>query len=92
VIEAVWSLVTGFVEAVNAALIAPAATVAVAGTLTAALLLASDTVAPAAGAAFVRATVQAAAPPLRTEAGVQLREASCARLVTVSEADRDEPL
>jgi hypothetical protein len=62
--------------AVNAADVAPAATVVDPGTLTAALLLARAIAAPPAGAAFVSATVQFALPPLNTEAGVQFREAT----------------
>ena len=61
--------------AVKGAVVEPAATVADPGTLTAALLLASATGAPPAGAAFVRVTVQLEVPPLSTEAGVQFSEA-----------------
>jgi hypothetical protein len=67
---------TEFAVAVNAADVAPAATVVDPGTLTAVLLLASATVAPPAGAALVSVTVQLEVPPLNTEAGVQFREAT----------------
>jgi hypothetical protein len=92
VTDAVTSDVTAFAAAVNVAVVAPAVTVAAAGTVTAALLLASDTVAPPAGAALSKLTVQFAVPPPRTEPGVQLKAVSCAGAVTVSDADRDELL
>ena len=76
----------------NAAVVEPAATVADAGTLTAALLLASATFAPPAGAAFVRVTVQFEVPPLSTEPGVQFSAATWVSVVTVIEADWEEPL
>jgi hypothetical protein len=63
-----------------------------AGVLTAALLLVIAIAAPALGATLVSVTVQLAEPPLETDPGVQLREASCAWVVTVIAADLEEPL
>jgi hypothetical protein len=60
------AVVTEATVAVNPALVAPAATVTVAGTETAALLLAKLTLSPPLGAAEVKVTVQASAPaPVR---------------------------
>jgi hypothetical protein len=66
---AVWLVLTEPAVAVNEALVAPAATVADAGTVTAELLEERDTVQPPAGAAGERVTVQDEVAPDVTEAG-----------------------
>jgi hypothetical protein len=71
--------VTLVVEMVNVALVAPAATVRLAGTTaTFALLLASDTAAPADGAPLVNVTVPCAPDPPATLAGFTARLCSVA--------------
>ena len=71
--------VTGLVETDTAELVAPAATVAVAGTVTAAvLLLDKETTAPPDGAAAVSVTVAEAAVPPCTVEGLRLTELSAA--------------
>ncbi len=68
-------LATGFVEIVNVAPEAPAATVTVAGTTAAATLpLDSDTTAPPAGAGPVSVTVPVEVLPPATPVGLTLRE------------------
>jgi hypothetical protein len=89
--EAVWSLVTALAVAANVVLVPPAATVAVAGMLTAALLLVSETVALVA-AALVRVTVQVVVAPARREPGVHVREETWTGVVTVSDDDCEDPL
>ena len=61
---------TALVVTLNVALVAPAATVTLAGTLAAALLLVSDTAAPPPGAAALKVTVPWAAVPPVTEVGL----------------------
>lgn len=68
---AVWLLVIVPAVAVKVAVVAPEATVTEAGTLTAALLLESDTTAPPVGAACVIVTVQVDVLPELTVAGLQ---------------------
>ena len=67
------SLDTLAAVAVNVALVDPAATVTEPGTPTEALLLDRATLAPPAGAAALRVTVQVLVPGVLTEAGLQLR-------------------
>ena len=69
VIVAAWLVATAEVVAVNVAVAAPAATVTVAGAVTAALLLASATTAPPAGAALDKVTVHVPLTPPTTLAG-----------------------
>ena len=70
---------TATVEAVNVALVAPAATVTLAGTVAAAvLLLPSVTTAPPAGAALLNVTVPVEGAPPVTLAGLKLTELSAA--------------
>jgi hypothetical protein len=91
-------VVTAAVETANVAVLAPDGTVTLAGTLAAALLLASETVAPACGAAPVSVTVPCAPEPPVTLAG--LTDTLCSAAagaggaggVTVSVAVRVEPL
>ena len=66
-------LVTAVAGAVNVAVVAPAATVADAATVTAVLLLESVTTAPPAGAAAVRVTVQLLVPGVAMVAGLHVR-------------------
>jgi hypothetical protein len=81
------SVETAAAVAVNVAVVNPALTVTEAGTVTEALLLDRLTLAPPAGAAAVRVTVQVLVPGVTTEAGVQLRLAGCGRvMVTVPPA------
>ena len=62
------------VETLNVALVAPAATVILAGTVaTVVLALESVTTAPPAGAALSRVTVPVEAVPLTTDVGFRLR-------------------
>jgi hypothetical protein len=91
VIDAVWSLVTVPAVALNEVFVAPAAMDTDPGTVTAALLLASEMAAEEA-AALVSVTVQVAVPPLRIDAGVHVTDATCTCVVTASEADRETPL
>jgi len=84
-------VVTELAVAVNVAVVAPAEMVVAEGTLTAALLLASATVAPAVAALF-SVTVHVAVAPPRSVAGVQFRDETMGRVVTVIEADWEEPL
>jgi hypothetical protein len=66
-----WAVVTEATVDVNPALVAPAATVTVAGRVTAALLLARLTLRPPVGAAPVKVTVQTSLPDPVNEAFVQ---------------------
>ena len=91
--------VTPAVEMLNVALVAPAATVTLAGTVaTFELLLASDTAAPAEGAPLVNVTVPVALEPPTTLVGLTARVCSVAGGgagaggVTVSVAVRVVPL
>jgi hypothetical protein len=73
------------VEMVNAALVAPAATVTLAGTLpTPVLALDNETTAPPMGAAPVSVTVPEVSAPLTTEAGLTVRAEMAMLLVTVN--------
>jgi len=92
VIEAVSSAVTELADAVKVAVVAPAEMVVAEGTLTAALLLASATVAPPAVAALFSVTVQVTVPPLRSVAGVQFKDETMGSVVTAIDADCEEPL
>lgn len=74
VTSAVWSEPILATVAVNDALIWPAGTVTVPGTVIFELLLASETVDPPAGAALVSVTVQFDVPGALTVAGEQPRE------------------
>ena len=80
--DAVWFEVTDATVAVKPAVVAPAATVTLAGTVALALLLDSVTDSPPPGAAAVNVTVQAEVPGAFTVAGVQLT------LLTVTAAFR----
>ena len=86
---------TGFVEIVNAALVVPAGTVTLAGTVaTVGLLLESATIAPLAGAAVFRVTVPIEAAPPVTLVGLRLNEERVAGFtvgVTVSTAELVPP-
>jgi len=88
--------VTALVATVNVALVAPAATVTLAGVLaTVVLLLESVTVAPPDGAAAVKVTVPVDEFPPVTLVGFRVSEERVARGgtgVTVSEADLVTPL
>ena len=72
--------------AVNVALVAPAATVTLAGSLSKALLSVSVTDRPPAGAARLSVTVQVALPGAVKLAGVQVRPLNCGRGDTVTVA------
>ena len=94
VMVAVVAAVTAAVVAVNVALLAPAATVTLAGTVAAALLD-SDTTAPPAGAALVSVTVPVEEAPPVTLLGLSatvFRLAGGGTGVTVSVAVRLTPL
>jgi hypothetical protein len=77
--------------AVNVAVVAPEATVRLAGTVTAGLLLESVTAA-AVAAAFVNPTVQVDTPPLSRAEGVQLRVATWTGALRFSVVERLWPL
>ena len=83
-------LATGLVVVVNVTVVAPAATVTLAGTWAAAvLLLVSVTTAPPTGAGPFRVTVPVEDTPPRTEVGLRPTVLSAATgAVTVSEAVR----
>src|SRR3954449_4491118 len=90
-IAALADVVTAFVETVNVALVAPAGTVTLAGTVAAAvLLLASVTTSPPLGAGPLRVTVPWEAFPPVTLAGLRLTPdtATPAAGFTASVADR----
>jgi hypothetical protein len=70
VIVALVTAVTGDVDTVNAAVVAPAATTTLGGTVAETLLLDSVTSSPPAGAAPFKVTVPAAVPPPGTLAGL----------------------
>ena len=74
----------------NEAEVAPAGTVAEAGTLTAPLAAVIETVAPVEGAAEDSLIVQVVAEPLVTEVGAHAREEAPGGTI-VRDADRDEP-
>ncbi len=88
--------ITALVATVNVALVAPAATVTLAGVLaTAVLLLESVTVAPPDGAARLKVTVPVDEFPPVTLVGLRVSEERVARGgtgATVSEADLVTPL
>jgi hypothetical protein len=81
---------------VNVALVAPAGTVTLAGTVAAVVFpLVSETTTPPAGAAALKVTVPVLVSPSRTVLGFRVRLAgvgvAAAPVVTVSTADRDTP-
>ena len=78
--------------AVNVAVVAPAATVTDAGTVTKALLLDSETAAPDAGAACDKVTVQLEVAPLPRIAGTHRTELTTARGIRETVAVLVEPL
>jgi hypothetical protein len=78
---AVWAVLTEETVAVKAALVAPAATVTEAGTVTALLPLDRVTLTPPLGAAVLRVTVQASVPEPVMDVLLQLRVLSEARPV-----------
>jgi hypothetical protein len=80
---AAWAEVTDETVAVNAALVALAATVTVAGTVTAALLLERLTLSPPLGAAALNKTVQASVPDPVMDALPQERALNVADVVAV---------
>lgn len=73
VIVAVWFVATATVVTVNVCVAAPDATVTLAGTVAAPLLLDSATTKPAAGAAELIVTVPVLTAPPRTLAGLSVR-------------------
>lgn len=80
--------VTGFVDTVKSALVAPTATVTLAGTVaTVGLLLEIATTAPPAGAGALKVTVPVEVPPAITLTGVRLSEERIVVGVTVSTAE-----
>jgi hypothetical protein len=80
------SVLTTAAVAVNAALVAPEATVTEAGTVTLPLLLDKLTRSPPLGAAAVRPTVYALVPAPVSDAGLQLIPLNAAAAPTVTEA------
>jgi len=77
------TLATGVVVTVNVAVVAPDATVTLAGTVAAALLLDSDTVAPLVGAAPLNVTVPVDEVPPVTEVGLSATDESVGPVVGV---------
>ena len=86
-------VVTALVVIVKVALVAPDATVTLAGTVAAAvLLLVKVTVAPDAGAAAVKVTVPCDGLPPTTLLGLSVTELAAAAAATVSVAGSVTPL
>jgi hypothetical protein len=82
---------SGLVEAVNIALVAPAATVTLVGTVAVAVSLVSLTTAPPAGAAALNVTVPLEVFPAITLGGLRVSSERVATGVTVSVADLPLP-
>jgi hypothetical protein len=81
------------VETVKFALVAPAPTVTLPGTVaTEVLLLESAIAAPPAGAAALRVTVPVEGDPAGTLVGLRLTEERVVAAITLSSADRVVPL
>jgi hypothetical protein len=76
---------------VKLAVVTPALTVTLDGTVTAPLLLVKLTAAPPEGATFVKVIVQLDVAPLATADGLQLKELSCTGALTVKAADCEDP-
>jgi hypothetical protein len=89
---AAWSAVTVPAVAVKLAVVTPALTVTLDGTVTLPLLLDRLTAAPPDGATFVNVTVQLDVAPLATADGLQIRELTCTGALTVREAVCSVPL
>jgi hypothetical protein len=85
--SAVWSDVMLATLAVNEALVSPAPTPTLPGTVMLALLLDNVTVEPPAGAAAVKVTVQVEAPGAFTVAGEQLKLPGCVVTVNATVAE-----
>jgi hypothetical protein len=81
---------TGVVVTVNVALVAPAATVTLAGTLAETLLSCNVTTTPPVGAAPVSLTVAVELVPPTTEVGLRLKDVTVGGF-TVSVAERLTP-
>ena len=94
--DAVVELVTVLVETVNVALVAPAGTVTLAGTVAALELSDSETAAPPVGAAPLNVTVPVEVLPPTTLVGLMLTAESVGPVappaVTLSPAVRDQPV
>ncbi|MFN0168544.1 MAG: hypothetical protein ACKV22_19125 [Bryobacteraceae bacterium] len=89
-----WALPSGALAAtvaVKGALLTPAPTVNVAGTVTDALLLVTVTGSPPAGAALERVTVHALVPPEATDVGEQTSEDTVAGATRVKVVFLEEP-
>ena len=78
--------------AVKVAVVCPALTVALDGTVTAARLLDNATAAPPVGAALVNVTVQVDVPPLAIVEGEQPKELTSTGALTVIDALFDDAL
>jgi hypothetical protein len=89
---AVWSAVTVPAAAAKLAVLTPALTVTLDGTVTAPLLLDRLTAAPPEGATFDKVTVQFDVAPLATAEGLQLSEVTCTGALTVREVVCEVPL
>ena len=83
--------VTAFVAIANVADVAPAATFALAGTVTELKLLVSDTVVPPVGATPLSVTVPVELEPPLTEAGLRVRPVRTAGVIVSDVPMEDEP-
>jgi hypothetical protein len=92
VTTAVWAVATVPAVAEKVAVVVPAATAALDGTVSVCALLASDTVTPDVPAAWFKVRVHVDVEPLVRPAGAQETEVTCAGAASVTDAVCELPL